>query len=120
MIQFFRDTILEGDITEENMTSAIQTAIPTAIRIYKETIRNLATIDHIEQRFIFRIPGTRRWLTCQPDLVGTDSIGRLVVIDYKTTSALDLRRKAEEFYSRITMPLYAHAVQHGYKLNHPQ
>lgn len=116
MKDFFDNELDNGNIEENERAQALFHAIPTAIRIYKETVQDLVRIEYIEQRFIFRIPGTHRWITCQPDLVAKDKQGRRVVIDFKSTSTLNLPNKAREFESRITMPLYAYAVKYGYLL----
>ena len=116
MKDFFDAELDNGNIAENERAQALFHAIPTAIRIYKETIKDLVSVLHIEQRFLFKIPGTRRWITCQPDLVARDTAGRRIIVDFKSTSSLNLPNKAREFESRITMPLYAYAVEHGYPL----
>tara|TARA_R110002012_G_scaffold121428_2_gene270846 strand:- start:130 stop:1164 length:1035 start_codon:yes stop_codon:yes gene_type:complete len=82
-------------------------------QMFNEATKDLKEILHIEQRFIFRLPHCYSWVTCQPDLVGKDTHGNLVVVDYKTTGHQALASKASNFLNRRAMALYAHSVIHG-------
>ena len=82
-------------------------------RMFYEATKDFKEILHVEQRFIFRLPRYYSWVTCQPDIVGRDRWGNLVIVDYKTTSQQALESKASSFLNRRVMTLYAHAVLHG-------
>jgi len=71
------------------------------------------SIEEYEQRRIFRVPGTYMWVTCQPDLVGTDNDGNTVVLDYKTSSSQQLDTVSDNYLNHPAMFLYAHAYKAG-------
>ena len=85
----------------------------TAVRMFLLATRNLYRIDEVEQRRIFRIPDTYMWVTCQPDLVGTDHNGDTVVIDYKTSSSQQLDTVSDNYLNHPAMFLYANAYKAG-------
>ena len=109
-------TEVHPELTLEARERITNETTQTAVRMYREAVKDLAEIMHIEQRFLFKLPGTHRYMTCQPDLVARTHDNRLAIIDFKTTSSSNLPNRAREFESRITMPLYAYAVKYGYRL----
>ena len=66
-----------------------------------------------EMRRAFVIPGTRAWVTCQPDLIGRDYEGDDVIIDYKTSSSQHLDTVADDYLNHPAMFLYAQAWLNG-------
>ena len=85
----------------------------TAVRMFLLATRNLYRIEEVEQRRIFRVPGTYMWVTCQPDLIGTDYNGDTVVLDYKTSSSQQLDTVSDNYLNHPAMFLYAHAYKAG-------
>ena len=85
----------------------------TAVRMFLLATRNLYRIDEVEQRRIFRVPDAYMWVTCQPDLIGTDHNGDTVVIDYKTSSSQQLDTVSDNYLNHPAMFLYAHAYKAG-------
>ena len=85
----------------------------TAVRMFQLATRNLSSIKEYEQRRIFRVPNTYMWVTCQPDLIGYDHDGNTVVIDYKTSSSLQLDTVSDNYLNHPAMFLYAHAYEAG-------
>ena len=85
----------------------------TAVRMFCLAMRNLKCINEYEQRRIFRVPGTYMWVTCQPDLIGTDYDGNTVVLDYKTSSSQQLDTVSDNYLNHPAMFLYAHAYKAG-------
>lgn len=59
------------------------------------------------------MPGTYMWVTCQPDLIGTDYDGNTVVLDYKTSSSQQLDTVSDNYLNHPAMFLYAHAYKAG-------
>ena len=70
-------------------------------------------VEHAEQRFAAVLPGTKTWITCQPDLI-CKSEKDLVIIDYKTTSSSNLMKEAQNFRHLPSMYLYALAATKGF------
>jgi len=85
----------------------------TAVRMFLLATRNLQCINEYEQRRVFRVPGTYMWVTCQPDLIGTDYDGNTVVLDYKTSSSQQLDTVSDNYLNHPAMFLYAHAYKAG-------
>jgi len=85
----------------------------TAVRMFCLATRGLLCINEYEQRRIFRVPGTYMWVTCQPDLIGTDYDGNTVVLDYKTSSSQQLDTVSDNYLNHPAMFLYAHAYKAG-------
>jgi hypothetical protein len=71
-------------------------------------------VEHAEQRFAAVLPGTKTWITCQPDLVCSDGKDT-VIVDYKTLSSSNLVRDAHNYIHLPSMYLYALAVTDGFK-----
>ena len=106
---------------KEQLLQDAETCIEVAVMMYlaarKPTHDNSfgqLEILHTEQRFAAVLPGTKTWITCQPDLVCRDQLGNLIIIDYKTTNRTDLEEAAEGFRYNPSMYLYALAVSKGY------
>ena len=70
-------------------------------------------VEHAEQRFAAVLPGTKTWITCQPDLICTDG-KNTVIIDYKTMGSSNLKRDAQNFTHLPSMYLYALTVANGF------
>jgi hypothetical protein len=70
-------------------------------------------VEHAEQRFATVLPGTKTWITCQPDLICRDGKD-LVIVDYKTMSSTNLVRDAHNYTHLPSMYLYALAVSNGF------
>ena len=70
-------------------------------------------VEHAEQRFAAVLPGTKTWITCQPDLICRDG-NDIVIVDYKTLSSSNLVRDAQNYRHLPSMYLYALAVTKGF------
>ena len=73
------------------------------------------TAEHAEQRFAALLPGTKTWITCQPDLVCSDDKGNTIIVDYKTLGAQNLVKEANNYTHLPSMYLYGLAVTKGYE-----
>tara|TARA_R110000824_G_scaffold36852_1_gene113973 strand:- start:15139 stop:15636 length:498 start_codon:yes stop_codon:yes gene_type:complete len=89
-------------------------AFMAAQRMFCRAVSDMDEILHIEKRFACLIPGTKTWVTCQPDIVcrsGED----IYIVDYKTSSKQRLNRVAEDFRYNPALYIYALALTNGYE-----
>lgn len=105
---------LSQHLDDEDQDWRVDECAHTAFRMFQRATRGIEEILEVEQRRVFRLPGTYTWVTCQPDLVAKDNYGNLVVIDYKTTNNQYLDRVSDNFLNHPAMFLYAHAVKCGH------
>tara|TARA_R110002051_G_scaffold15110_2_gene47708 strand:+ start:1325 stop:2410 length:1086 start_codon:yes stop_codon:yes gene_type:complete len=105
---------LKQHISDEDQDWKVDECVDTAHRMFYLATRGLQVIKEVEQRRIFRVPGTYMWVTCQPDLVGEDIHGNTVVIDYKTSGSLNLDTVSDNYLNHPAMFLYAHAYKAGH------
>lgn len=104
---------LKQQLTDENQDWKLDECVDTAFRMFYLATREIKSIKEVEQRRMFRVPGTYMWVTCQPDLVAEDIHGNTVVIDYKTSSSQQLDTVSDNYLNHPAMFLYAHAYKAG-------
>mgnify|MGYP003645164427 FL=1 len=83
-------------------------------RMFWKALADMDRVVSIEQRYAVLLPGTKTWVTCQPDIVcqkGEDTY----VIDYKTSSSSNLNRTAEDYRYNPALYIYALALTNGYE-----
>lgn len=100
-------------LTDEDQDWRIPECTATAVRMFKLATESLESVLEVEKRRAFVIPGTRAWVTCQPDLIGRDHQGDDVIIDYKTSSSQHLDTVADDYLNHPAMFLYAQAWLNG-------
>lgn len=87
----------------------------TGEKLYLLATDDMDEVIAIEERLGFVLPGTKSWVSCQPDIIckkGDD----IYVIDYKTSSKKRLDQAAESYRANPSMYLYALAVKRGFLL----
>ena len=82
--------------------------------MFKNATRDMDRILSIEQRYAFLLPGTKSWITCQPDIV-CQKDEDIYIIDYKTSSSSRLDQVAEDYRYNPALYLYALALTNGYE-----
>ena len=102
-----------SESAREEMHNAVGLCTEVAARLVRGANKGVQRVLHIEQRFIFRIPGTYLWVTCQPDVVAKGDNGELIIIDHKTTSSLRLDEYGRNYINSRAMLIYAYAIKHG-------
>ena len=100
---------LKQHLEDEDQDWKLSECIDTAFRMFYLATRELKAIKEVEQRRVFRVPGTYMWVTCQPDLVAEDIHGNTVVIDYKTSSSQQLDTLSDNYLNHPAMFLYGYA-----------
>tara|TARA_R110002126_G_scaffold79364_2_gene196980 strand:- start:1150 stop:2205 length:1056 start_codon:yes stop_codon:yes gene_type:complete len=100
-------------LTDEDQDWRIPECTATAVRMFELATESLESVLEVEMRRAFVIPGTRSWVTCQPDLIGRDYEGDDVIIDYKTSSSQHLDTVADDYLNHPAMFLYAQAWLNG-------
>lgn len=100
-------------LTDEEQDWRIPECTATAVRMFKLATESLESVLEVEKRRAFVIPGTRAWVTCQPDMIGQDHQGNVVIIDYKTSSSQHLDTVADDYLNHPAMFLYAQAWLNG-------
>ena len=103
---------MEFEISRDELHEEADTCLRVGYKMAQNALADANRILHIEQRMAVVIPGTKTWLTCQPDLV-TETNDGICITDYKTTSQSRLDQVAEGYRYNPAMYLYALALESG-------